>query len=224
MRAMDERTGSPFMALMPMGRWGPYELALCIAMWVVMMVAMMLPSAAPMLFMFHAMARRRFPARRAAARLAAFALGYLLVWTAFSVVAAVLQAWLHDAAVVNEAMVSASRPLDAALLVAAGVWQLVPAKARCLDTCRSPLAFLFAEWRDGVRGALMMGLRHGMFCVGCCWALMALLFVGGVMNLVWIALLAGVVLIEKLLPAGPWVAKAVGVALCLAGLVGVWAA
>ena len=131
-------------------------------------------------------------------------------------------AWLHESAVVTDLMASRSRTLDAALLLAAGAWQLAPAKGRCLAKCRSTLGFLMGEWREGAIGALVMGLRHGAFCVGCCWALMALLFVGGVMNLLWIGLLAGAVLLEKALPFGQEMAKVVGVALCAAGLAWSW--
>jgi predicted metal-binding membrane protein len=217
MDAMDRGAGSTFMVLMPMGRWGAFEVALCIAMWVVMMIAMMVPGAAPMVLAFHAVVRRRAGAGAAWRRVAAFLLGYVLVWSGFSVVAAALQWGLHEASVVTDMMVSTSRRLDAALLVVAGLWQLAPAKDRCLSACRVPLAFLMAEWRDGARGALVMGCRHGALCVGCCWGLMALLFVGGVMNLLWIALLAGLVLVEKGLPWGTAVAKVAGVALCAAG-------
>jgi predicted metal-binding membrane protein len=218
MAAMAGGAGSAFMVLMPMGRWGAFEFTLCVAMWAVMMVAMMVPSATPMLLAFHAMQRRRGGARPAALRFVAFLCGYLLVWSGFSLLAAALQWWLHEAAVVTDAMVSASRVLDAALLLAAGAWQLAPAKGLCLSKCRSPLGFLMTEWREGATGALVMGLRHGSFCVGCCWALMALLFVGGVMNLLWIALIAGVVLLEKALPFGMVAARVAGLGLCAGGV------
>ena len=217
MAAMDGGTDSLFMALMPMGRWGAFELALCTAMWLVMMVAMMVPSAAPMLFAFHAMVRHRAGTGRPMALCALFLLGYSLVWSGFSLCAAALQWALHEAAVVTDAMVSANRTLDAALLLGAGAWQLAPVKDRCLAACRSPLGFLLGEWRDGWRGALAMGLYHGTLCAGCCWALMALLFVGGVMNLLWIAALAGAVLAEKTLPFGAGIAKVIGVGLCASG-------
>src|SRR2546421_6679774 len=130
----------------------------------------------------------------------AFLSGYLFVWAAFSLVATVAQWWLHEAAVVTDLMTSASTTLDAALLLGAGLYQFAPMKEFCLSMCRTPLGFLLSEWRDGTRGALTMGLRHGAFCVGCCWGLMALLFVGGIMNILWIAVLAAAVFIEKLLP------------------------
>jgi predicted metal-binding membrane protein len=195
MQAMSDGAGSVFMGLMPMGRrWGPLEFWLCFAMWAVMMIAMMVPSAGPMLLAFHAMVRRRAGVASPGRRFVAFLLGYVVVWGGFSLLAAALQWRLREAAVMTDMMVSTSRAWDAGLLLAAGAWQLAPAKAVCLSRCRTPLAFLLSEWREGTKGAWVMGLRHGGFCVGCCWALMALLFVGGVMNLLWIALLAGAVL------------------------------
>jgi len=218
MGAMGAGQGSPYMWLMPMGRWGLVESALCLGMWVVMMIAMMVPSAAPMLFAFHAISRSRGDCTVAGRRFVAFLLGYVVVWSAFSVLAAGAQWWLHESAVVTDAMVSSSRMLDAALLLCAGIYQFVPVKHGCLSRCRSPMAFLLSEWRNGAKGAWVMGVRHGAFCVGCCWGLMALLFVGGVMNLLWIALLAGAVLIEKLLPFGATLAKLAGLALCAGGI------
>ena len=218
MSAMRIGESSAYMWLMPMGQWGLIEFLLCFAMWDLMMIAMMVPSAAPMLFAFHALDRSRAGGGSAAQRLLAFLVGYLLVWSSFSAIAAAAQWWLHDAAVVTDMMVSSSRLLDGALLLCAGVYQFMPAKSRCLSKCRTPMGFLLTEWREGMRGALVMGMRHGAFCVGCCWALMALLFVGGVMNLVWIALLAGAVLIEKVVRSGAIVAKATGLLMCASGL------
>jgi predicted metal-binding membrane protein len=219
MRAMEAGNSSPFMWLMPMGSWGASQFVLCFAMWAVMMIAMMTPSAAPMLFAFHALDRARPGRGSSARRFGAFLLGYVGVWSSFSVMAAAVQWWLHETAVVTEMMISVSRVFDAVVLLGAGAYQLTPAKNRCLSKCRSPMGFLLTEWRDGTSGALIMGVRHGAFCVGCCWGLMALLFVGGVMNLLWIALLAAVVLIEKVVPFGDIVAKAIGLVMCA---VGVW--
>lgn len=219
--AMDAMTAgrpSAFMRLMPMGPWGALELVVGFAMWVVMMIAMMAPSATPMVLAFHAMVRRRLDARAARGHAGAFMLGYAIAWTGFSVLATALQWWLHERALVTDQMVSSSRLLDASLLMAAGIWQWMPAKQTCLSRCRTPFGFLLMSWREGGLGAIAMGLRHGLYCTGCCWALMALLFVAGVMNLAWIAMLSVVVLVEKLLPGGPVVAKASGVALLAAGL------
>lgn len=220
--AMDAMSGSgqpaAAMGLMPMGRWGPIEFALCLAMWIVMMFAMMLPSAAPMLFAFHAVARSRSGQRPVGGRLAAFLFGYIAVWCAFSLLASGAQWRLHEAAVVTDSMVSASRFLNAMLLFCAGIFQFMALKQSCLSQCRSPMGFVLSEWRDGARGALVMGLRHGTYCVGCCWALMALLFVGGVMNLLWIAVLSAAVLIEKVLPFGVSAARAMGLSMIGGGL------
>ena len=210
--------GSAFMALMPMGRWGPAEFALCFAMWFVMMIAMMVPSATPMLLAFRSFSRSREVGEKAGRRFTAFLLGYLLMWAAFSAVATGAQWALREASLVTDLMTSASPRLNAALLFGAGLYQFAPAKQVCLARCRSPMAFLLMEWRDGAHGALVMGLRHGGFCVGCCWGLMALLFVGGVMNLLWIAALSAVVLAEKLLPFGAVPSKLAGVAMMACGL------
>jgi len=217
MNAMEAGVGSPYMWLMPMGRWGAWEFALGFAMWMVMMVAMMVPSAAPMLLTFHAVTRSRLGRGSTALRFMAFLLGYLLVWSAFSMAATAAQCWLHEGAVVTDMMISSSRILDGVLLLAAGIYQFAPAKHRCLSKCRTPMGFLLTEWREGSRGALIMGVRHGGFCVGCCWGLMALLFVGGVMNLLWIALLAAAVLVEKVLPFGATIAKVAGLVMCASG-------
>jgi predicted metal-binding membrane protein len=225
--AMDAMRGgdrAAFMGLMPMGRWGPAEFALCFAMWFVMMVAMMVPSAAPMLFAFHSLSRTRVGSGRAGRRFIAFLLGYFGVWSGFSVAATAAQGWLHEAAVVTDLMTSSSRTLDAVLLLGAGMYQFAPMKHVCLSRCRTPMGFLLTEWRDGTRGALLMGLRHGLYCVGCCWALMALLFVGGVMNLLWIAVLAAAVLGEKALPFGAMSAKLAGLVMLAVGLWLLWAA
>jgi len=142
-----------------------------------------------------------------------------VVWTAFSAVATFAQWELNRAALLSPMMVSNSPLLGGMLLIGAGVFQFTPLKRACLAHCRSPLGFFMTEWREGTRGAFLMGIRHGAFCVGCCWLLMALLFVAGVMNLLWVAAIAAYVLVEKIVPEGYWVGRAVG--LCVI-LVGVW--
>jgi predicted metal-binding membrane protein len=146
-----------------------------------------------------------------------FAGGYLLVWVGYSVLAALIQTELHSSALLSPLMVSANPLLGGALLIAAGLYQLLPIKQRCLAHCRSPLGFLVGEWREGARGALVMGLRHGSYCVGCCWLLMGLLFVAGVMNLVWVATLTFIVLIERLAPATTSFSRPIGALLILTG-------
>jgi predicted metal-binding membrane protein len=148
----------------------------------------------------------------------AFVCGYLVAWTGFSVLAASLQALLHRTAVMSAAMTTQSAAISAAIFLVAGVYQWMPMKAACLTHCRSPLHFLTHEWREGSLGAFTMGARHGLFCVGCCWALMLLLFAVGVMNLLWVAAISAFVLLEKLLRRGMWFSRAAG-ALCI-----VWAA
>lgn len=166
-------------------------------MWAVMMAAMMLPSAVPMVMVYAAMARRASPSARGAWWIAAFVVGYIIVWSAYSAFAALFQVWIERLALLSPTMVSASPVLGAILLAVAGVFQLSPAKEACLRRCRGPVQFLAENWRPGAAGAIQMGLLHGAYCVGCCWALMGLLFVLGVMNLLWVAALAAFVMLEK---------------------------
>ena len=200
------------MAMPEMEPWSFAAFGAILAMWLVMMVAMMLPSAAPMLLLFAATQRGRATSGGPATVLA-FATGYLLVWGGFSVAAAASQALLQQSMLLSSNLAMTTGWLAPAVLALAGIYQLTPLKHACLFRCRSPLGFLLSRWRDGVGGALAMGLRHGAFCLGCCWALMALLFVGGVMNLAWVAVLALFVLGEKVLPGGAWLSRVSGVAL-----------
>jgi predicted metal-binding membrane protein len=198
-------------------------LAWLIGMWSIMMVAMMLPSAAPMILLFAGVTRRRRQEGRSAVPAAVFTLGYLLVWTAYAAIAGTAQWELNRRALLSPAMASVSPLLAGGLLIAAGVYQWLPLKAGCLTHCRSPLGFFSHEWREGLGGALLMGVRHGTYCVGCCWLLMALLFVAGVMNLLWVAVLAGFVLLEKLVRGGPFLGRIAGAALVWWGLWVLWA-
>ena len=198
--------------------WSARDFVFMFLMWSVMMVAMMLPSASPMILLHVKMDRQQGEGRDGALGTAAFAAGYLLAWTGFSALATLLQWGLERLALLSPMMVSTSPLLGAGLLLAAGVYQLTPAKGACLQHCRSPLQFLMQHWRRGTRGAFMMGLDHGAYCIGCCWFLMALLFVGGVMNLVWIATLAVLVLLEKVVPRGKLVARLAGAGFIVAGL------
>jgi len=212
-----------FMLLMPMGRWGLLEYALGFAMWAFMMVGMMIPSAAPMIMLYAKVARRKpshgtSPDNTALACTAAFAAGYLLIWGVFSLIAAVVQGMLVDWALVTATMTSASTVLAGAVFIVAGCYQWMPLKRACLTHCRSPIWFLSQQWRRGRSGALRMGLAHALYCVGCCWALMLLLFAFGVMNLHWIAALMLVVLVEKLAPAARNLSRALGAAAIVAGI------
>lgn len=200
------------MAMPEMEPWSLAEFSAILAMWLVMMIAMMLPSAAPMLLLFAGTQRGRAVSGHSST-LVAFAGGYLFVWGGFSIAAAALQALLQERMLLSSNLAMTSAWIGGAVLAIAGVYQLTPFKDACLLRCQSPLGFLLGHWRDGVRGALTMGVRHGTFCLGCCWALMALLFVGGVMNLAWVAALAVFVLAEKALARGPWLSRVSGVAL-----------
>ncbi len=187
-------------------------------MWAVMMVGMMAGTAAPVLLLFAAALAGRGE-RGVPRAVLMFGLGYLIVWVGFSACAALAQWGLHRAAMLSPAMAASSPRLAGAILIAAGAYQLTPFKGACLTHCRSPLGFLMTNWRDGTMGALRMGLGHGVYCLGCCWALMSVLFVVGVMNLLWIAALMIIVLLEKVLPGGRRFSQLTG---CAAIVAGIW--
>ena len=206
------------MLLMPsMNAWQLGDLLLVFLMWAVMMAAMMLPSALPAILLMarideriSARARRDFP-------LWAFVCGYLLVWLAFSIAATLLQWALLEATLISPMWASVSPRLSAAILIGAGLYQFTPVKRACLSRCRSPLSLLVGLRRDGATGALRTGARHGMDCLGCCLALMCLLFVTGVMSLIWVAAIAAYALAEKLLPRWWWISRAAGALLVVWG-------
>lgn len=199
---------------MPMApRWTPAYGMLIAAMWMVMMAAMMLPSASPMILTFDTIGRRRRAGGQRAPATVVFVGGYLLIWAGFAAAATGLQYGLDQAALLSMEMRTTSRILAGAILLAAGLYQMTPLKQACLSRCRSPIGFVMGHWREGAAGALRMGVRHGLYCLGCCWVLMALLFVGGVMSLAWIGALAAYVLIEKTAPAGGWISRFAGLAL-----------
>lgn len=194
--------------------WSPAYLGAAFLMWLLMMVAMMLPSAAPMILFYARFARR---SGGAAGRALLFAAVYVAIWAGFSAGAVLLQALLVDRGAVSAVGLALGEArLAGALLLLAALYQLTPLKRACLAACRSPLDFLMRGWRPGVAGALRLGARHGFYCLGCCWALMLLLFVGGVMNLAWIAALALIVMAEKLAPPR-WRVDLAVAALLLAG-------
>ena len=180
-------------------------------MWSVMMVGMMVPSASPMILVFSNVNRQKRKSDMPHVSTSVFLVGYIIVWTGFSGVATVFNWVLHTDALLSGMMAESTVALlGGGLLLAAGVFQWTPWKNACLKQCRTPMGFVMTEWRDGNSGALMMGLKHGTFCLGCCWLLMALLFVLGVMNLVWIAALAVLVLVEKVAPQGVWISRISG--------------
>ena len=201
------------------GPWSVGTLLPLFLMWAEMMVAMMIPSAAPMILTFAMVNRKRREQKQPFVPTGIFLLGYLAVWTGFSALAAVAQWILHALALLSPMMVSTSPLLGGVLLLVAGVFQWTPLKSACLTHCRSPLSFLMTDWREGTWGAFFMGLKHGAHCTGCCWFLMALLFVAGVMNVWWIAIIALFVLLEKVVPLGLLLGRITGA--LLAGW-GVW--
>jgi len=202
--------------IMPMP-WTLTTFLVVAVMWIAMMVAMMLPSAAPMILLFAAIDRRKAARGSPYGATGLFALGYLVVWAAFSFAATVAQRELEQAKLLSPAMTNGSTALAGTLFLLAGIYQLTPLRQACLRQCRSPLDFLTRYWHGGAFGALGMGLRHGLFCLGCCWAAMALLFVGGIMNVLWIAALAVFILAEKAMPSSRLLGRAAGLGLVLWG-------
>lgn len=205
------------MAMPPMQSWRAVEIVLLFVMWGVMMVAMMVPTVTPLLLMF-ARADRQRVGNRAVTRTGTLLLGYLLVWMGFSVLATLAQWGLHSAALLSPTMVGTSSIFGGLLLIAAGVFQFTPMKRACLTQCRSPLSFLMSYWREERWGSFILGLQHGTYCVGCCWLLMALLFVAGVTNLFWMVGISVFVLAEKAAPNGDLIRRIAGGTLIATGI------
>jgi predicted metal-binding membrane protein len=200
--------------------WSAIEFTFVFVMWAVMMVGMMAPSAAPMILMYARMARQGKRAGKPLAATGWFAAGYFLAWAGFSLAATLVQWVLEREALLDARMASANMFLGAVVLIAAGIYQWMPIKNTCLAQCQTPFRFVMSHGGSGsdALGSLRLGLRHGIYCVGCCWVLMGLLFVVGVMNVLWIALLALLVLLEKLTPWGRWIARIAGAACIVAGM------
>jgi predicted metal-binding membrane protein len=215
--ARDMSAGDMTMMVQP-DAWGARVAITMFLMWSIMMVGMMLPSAAPMVLLNAALLRQTQQTERVHRNTLVFLAGYLAIWTAFSAAATVLQWWLSQLDLLSPMMIGTSSTMNQMVLIAAGIYQWLPWKTACLKHCQTPVMFLTQHRRPGLSGAFRMGLLHGAYCVGCCWALMLLLFVGGVMNLLWIALLAGLVLVEKLLPWGTNFGRVTGVLMILAAL------
>jgi predicted metal-binding membrane protein len=199
--------------------WQPIEFAYVFAMWVAMMIGMMTPSVAPMILIYARIGRQAETAGQPFAASAWFASGYLLAWLVFSLLATSIQWALQRVALLDPTMASASNVLGGIVLIAAGLYQWTLAKDACLSFCRAPLTFIMHHggFRREPSGAMLLGFRHGLYCVGCCWTLMALLFIGGVMKLLWIAALAILVLVEKVLPSGRIVGRVAGLSFIGAG-------
>ncbi len=198
--------------------WAPRDIAHLFIMWTIMMTAMMFPSATPMILIFTSFNGRQRETERALMPVGLFVLGYFFVWTSYSVLAATAQWGLHATTLLSHNLIISSPALGGVLLVAAGIFQWTPFRDACMSKCRSPLGFLMAEWREGRLGALIMGLKHGLNCVGCCWLLMLLSFVLGVMNLLWMAGLTIFMLVEKAYPGSQWVSRTSGMILILWGV------
>ena len=206
------------MAAMQMREWDSQYFLMMFLMWSIMMVGMMLPSVTPTVLIYAAVARKAEKQSTPVAPTAVFVTGYFVIWTIFSLLATVAQWGLDRAALLSPMMVSSSVWLGALLLILAGVYQLLPIKDRCLSQCRSPFEFISKGWQKGFFGAFRMGIAHGLFCLGCCWVLMLLLFVGGVMNLLWIAIITVFVLLEKVLPMGDYGGRIMGVIMIAVGI------
>ncbi|HJR71297.1 MAG TPA: DUF2182 domain-containing protein [Gammaproteobacteria bacterium] len=211
--AVASMPGMPGMDGQSAGGPATRALALTAFMWWTMMIGMMLPSAAPMVLLFGTVQRRQLAAENPSLRVGMFTLGYVVTWGAFSLLAAAAQTVLAERALLAPMDLTVTTRIGALLVALAGVYQLTPLKHVCLRRCRSPAEFLSSHWRPNTSGAVRMGIEHGLFCVGCCWLLMGLLFVVGVMNLFWVAAIAAFVLLEKIVPHGEAVARVSGVAL-----------
>ena len=194
------------------GDFGPYFLATFI-MWSVMMIAMMVPAVMPMLIVYRKMER----GTKSEWPVFIFAWGYLISWVLFSLLAALIQWGLHGSGVLGGELLVITKPYAAAILVAAGLYQLTPFKNACLERCRSPMGYFLQHFKPGTLGAFQMGFSHGLFCIGCCWMLMALMFVGGAMSVLTMAVLSVFIVLERILPPGPWVSRIPGVLLIVAG-------
>lgn len=199
------------------GTWNATYFGLMFLMWTLMMAGMMLPSAAPTILLYGAIVRKNSE-NAVLRRIYAFAAGYLLAWVGFSLLATLLQWALSAAALLSPMMVSTSPWLSGVILIGAGLYQWTPQKRACLAHCRAPVQFIAHHWRPGVAGALRTGWMHGAFCLGCCWALMLLLFFGGVMSLAWISAITLAVLLEKFAPFGLEGGRIGGVGLIVAGM------
>jgi predicted metal-binding membrane protein len=208
-----------FVAYLCAAPWSLADLAAVALMWIAMMAAMMLPSAGPMVNAFATIAKRRRERGDPYVPTAIFVLGYLLVWSLFSVAAALLHWALAYGRLLGQDMAIGNAWMVAGILLLAGLYQLTPLKEACLTRCRSPSGFILSEWREGYLGSIIMGFRHGLYCVGCCWALMLIMFVISAMDLRWTAAFAIYVAAEKLLPAGPRIARLSGYAAIVAAFI-----
>ena len=203
--------------------WQLHDFAMLFSMWAVMMIAMMTPSIAPMVSLFVTVNHNKHQIEQAYVPTFIFLLGYLFAWVIASALISVLQYLLHVTDLLNPMMDSRSFLLSGSILIVAGIYQWTPLKDSCLTVCRTPLSFLMTRWRDGAVGAIRMGFEHGIYCVGCCWALMAIMFAVGVMNFLWMIIIAFFVLIEKVSPFSPYLFRFLsGLALVFWGVFWLW--
>jgi predicted metal-binding membrane protein len=217
-RAMDGTASAGHCASMAGEPWSVGYFTAMLAMWIIMMVGMMVPSAIPMILIYASIVRKATREGSSLAATEVFVAGYVVIWTLFSLVATIAQWALDRMALLSPMMMSNSHILGGLLLLTAGAYQLTPAKGACLRRCRSPIQFISSHWKPGGLGAFQMGIEHGSFCLGCCWVLMALLFFGGVMNLWWIGGLTLFVLLEKVLPFGAFAGRMIGAMVAICGV------
>lgn len=222
MMAMDMSAAFFSMPMTP--QWTAIDFILLFLMWFVMMIAMMTASVAPLILIFAMMNRQQRQQQNPFVPTGYLLIGYFLVWAAFSLVATLLQWLLQHISLLNAYMITTSKILGGIILMAAGIFQLTPLKQKCLHHCRTPIDFIHRHWKKGKKGALIMGMENGIYCLGCCWVLMALLFVSGIMNLMWIAIIALFVLAEKVLPKAKWISFTAGGVLILYGAIVLFAA
>lgn len=206
-----------FFAMPMTPSWTAVDFILLFLMWFVMMVAMMTPSVAPLILIFAMVNRQKKQQQNPFVPTGYLLCGYFLIWAGFSLLATLLQWLLQNISLLNPEMETTNKILGSFILIAAGIFQFTPLKQRCLNYCRTPIDFIHRNWKEGRTGALRMGIENGVYCLGCCWVLMTLLFVSGIMNILWIALIALFVLIEKILPKVKWVSFIAGGALIMYG-------
>ncbi len=193
--------------------WTTADFTMAFVMWAVMMVGMMLPTASPMVLMFAKVNGNQHREGEPIVSTGVFVAGYLAIWAVFALAATLLQWGLQATGLLSSAMGMVNVVVGGSIMIVAGIYQWTPYKNTCLRFCQTPLGFFMTQWRDGVGGAFRMGLSHGAYCVGCCWALMLLMFVSGVMNLLWMAVLVVLILAEKITPPNFWLSRIVGMVL-----------
>ncbi|MCW3106577.1 MAG: metal-binding protein [Segetibacter sp.] len=207
-----------FFAMPMTPKWATTDFILMFLMWLVMMIAMMTPSVAPLILLFTKVNRQKREQQTPFVNTWYLFIGYFVVWGGFSLIATILQWVLQQITWLNPDMIITNKILGSIILIAAGVFQFTPLKQTCLNFCKSPLQFIYSHWKDGKKGAVAMGIRNGTYCVGCCWVLMVLLFVSGVMNILWVALITLFVLIEKVTAKSKWISLTAGSVLIIYGV------